>query len=97
MISLLQLILTIIDIYIFFIIAQVILSWLVAFNVINSRNQFVYQVGSFLYQITEPAYRRIRAFLPSLGGIDISPMILLLGLWFIQSLLVEYWPRGAIG
>lgn len=90
--ALLWLILQIINIYIWLIIIQVVMSWLIAFNVINTNNRFVYMVGDFLYRITEPVMRPIRHILPSLGGIDLSPMVLLLLLIFAQRLLVEYWP-----
>lgn len=90
--ALLWLIYQIINIYIWLIILQVVLSWLIAFNVINTSNRFVYMVGDFLYRITEPALRPIRRILPNLGGIDLSPMVLLLLLIFAQKLLVEYWP-----
>ncbi len=98
MTSTLNLLLNIIQIYTFIVIAQVILSWMTAFNVINRHNPFVQSVGVFLYRATEPALRPIRNFLRRLigdmGGIDISPLILILGLWWLSSLLVEYWPRG---
>jgi YggT family protein len=77
----------ILQVLVWIIIAQVILSWLVAFNVINTRNSFVNQIGGFLYRATEPALRPIRNVLPSLGGIDISPMILILLLIFARRLL----------
>ncbi len=93
MFSLLQLLNTIINLYIFIIIAQVILSWLLMFDVVNIRNQFVRGVAQSLYQLTEPVYRRIRSFLPNLGSIDISPVIVILLLGFLRSLLFEYWPR----
>jgi YggT family protein len=92
MVSLLWLILQVINLYVWLIILQVVLSWLIAFNVINTNNRFVYMVGDFLYRITEPAMRPIRRILPSLGGIDLSPLVLLLLLFFLQRLLVEYWP-----
>ncbi len=85
--SLIALISLLITLYIYAILASVILSWLVAFNVVNTSNRVVYQVGDFLYRITEPALRPIRNFLPAMGGIDISPLILLLVLWFAQRLL----------
>ncbi len=75
--------------YIWVVILSVILSWLVAFNVINTRNAFVNQVGEFLYRATEPALRPIRSYLPSLGGIDISPLILLLLLQFARLMLAR--------
>ena len=76
-----------INLYVWLVIASAILSWLVAFNVVNTRNQFIYMVGDFLHRITEPALRPIRRFLPNLGGIDISPVILILVLFFAQRLL----------
>jgi YggT family protein len=78
-----------IDIYIWLLIGSVILSWLVAFNVVNTSNKFVYTVGDFLYKITEPALRPIRRVLPNMGGIDISPIILILLLYFLRDLLYE--------
>ena len=78
------------QIYIWLLIAAAILSWLVAFNVVNSRNQFVAMVGDFLYRITEPALAPIRRFMPSLGGLDISPIILILIIMFIQRVIAYY-------
>lgn len=75
------------NIYMWFLIASAILSWLVAFNVVNTSNQIVYSIGDFLYRVTEPALRPIRRVMPNLGPIDISPIILLLIIWFIQSIL----------
>ena len=93
MLSLLLLIDKVIDIYTWIVIASAIMSWLVAFGVINVRNQFIRVVVDLLYRLTEPVLRPIRRFLPNLGGVDISPIILLLGLYFFQSLLHEYvWP-----
>jgi YggT family protein len=88
--SLFILIDTVIEIYIWLLIASAVLSWLMAFGVINTYNRFVNQVGEFLYRITEPALRPIRNFLPSLGGIDLSPMVLILLLVFVRNLLHEY-------
>jgi YggT family protein len=88
--SLAQLIYTILNIYSWIIIASAIVSWLVAFGVINVRNQFVRTAVDFLYRITEPVLRPIRRVLPNLGGIDISPVIDLLLIIFLQHLLVEY-------
>ncbi|MCC0031090.1 MAG: YggT family protein [Brucellaceae bacterium] len=75
------------DIYTWILIASVIFSWLFAFNVINGRNQFVGMVGDFLHRATEPALRPIRRILPDLGGIDISPIVLLLIIFFIRQLM----------
>ena len=93
MVSLLILIDKVIDIYTWIVIAGAIASWLVAFGVVNTRNQVIRWIIDFLYRITEPALRPIRRVLPNLGGVDISPVILLLGLFFLRSLLWEYWPR----
>ena len=73
--AVLWLIKTVINLYIWIIILQVVMSWLIAFNVINTNNRFVYLVGDFLYRLTEPAMRPIRRILPNLGGIDVSPVI----------------------
>ena len=85
--SLLNLVDMVIELYIWAVILSAVLSWLVAFNVINTRNRFVYSVGAFLYRITEPALRPIRSFMPNLGGIDISPVVLILLLVFARSLI----------
>ncbi len=89
MYALIWLINTLISLYVWLLIASAILSWLVAFNVINTRNRFVYLVGDFLYRVTEPALRPIRRVLPNLGGIDLSPVVLILILMFVQRLLVD--------
>ncbi len=78
-----------IDIYIWMIIASAILSWLVAFNVLNRQNQFVNSIGVFLWRITEPALKPIRRIIPAFGGIDITPVILILVLIFLQRLLIN--------
>ncbi len=86
---LIEVILVAIRLYVWVLIISAILSWLLAFNVINSRNRFVYAVVDFLWRITEPALRPIRRFLPNLGGIDISPVILILILMFVESVLTR--------
>jgi YggT family protein len=73
-----------ISLYWWIIIASAIFSWLYAFNVVNARNQFVASIGNALYRLTEPALRPIRRLLPDLGGIDISPIVLLLLLYFLE-------------
>ncbi|PZM09845.1 YggT family protein [Rhizobium tubonense] len=75
------------NLYTWVLIGSAIFSWLYAFNVINSSNQFVNSVGRFLYNVTEPVLRPIRRFLPDLGGIDISPIVLLLIIFFLRSLM----------
>ena len=93
MLSLAMLIDKVIDIYTWIVIAGAIMSWLVAFGVVNVSNKFIRMVVDVLYRLTEPVLRPIRRILPNLGGVDISPVILLLGLFFIRSLLWEYvWP-----
>ena len=89
MYSVLMLIDRIIDIYVWVIILSAVLSWLVAFDIINMRNRFVYLVSDALNRITEPVYRPIRRFLPDMGGLDLSPLIVILGLWFLRDLMWE--------
>jgi YggT family protein len=88
--SVLYILLIALDIYVWLLIASAILSWLVAFNVVNTRNQFVAMLGDFLYRITEPALRPIRSILPNLGGIDISPIVLILLIFLIKDVIVRY-------
>jgi YggT family protein len=88
--SLLLLIDTIIEIYIWLLIASAVLSWLVQFGVVNNYNRVVVTIGDFLYRITEPVLRPIRNFLPNLGGLDLSPLVLILLLVFARNLLREY-------
>ena len=90
MLSLLNLVSTVIQLYIYALFIFIILGWLVQFNVINSQNRFVYLVMDFLYRVTEPLLRPIRNILPNLGGLDISPIVLVLGLSFLRSLMWEY-------
>ena len=78
------------NLYWWIVIISAIMSWLVAFNVINPRNEIVGTIGRVVYGLTEPALRPIRRFLPNLGGIDISPIVLLLGIYFLQRLIVLY-------
>jgi YggT family protein len=80
----------VINLYMYLLIASAILSWLIAFNVVNTRNQFVAAVAEFLYRITEPLLGPIRRRLPNFGGLDISPIILFFLLWIIQLYLAEY-------
>jgi YggT family protein len=78
------------QLYVWIVIAMAIFSWLVAFNVVNTRNPVVGMIGDFLYRITEPVLRPIRNFLPNLGGIDISPVILFLIIVFIRYVIALY-------
>jgi YggT family protein len=86
--ALLWLIHTVIWLYIYLLIAQAILSWLLAFGVINRYNRSVSVIGDFLYRVTEPALRPIRGMLPNFGGIDISPVVLILILYFLDILIM---------
>ena len=87
--SLLWLFDTVITLYIYVLIGNAIYSWLVAFNVINSRNGFVATIGDFLYRATEPVLAPIRRRMPNLGGLDLSPVVLILGLMFVRMLVQE--------
>ena len=80
----------ILNIYKWIVIANVIISWLVAFNVLNTQNRFVYSVLELTYRLTEPFLNKIRRFLPNLGTLDISPVILLLLIWFLQTCMYLY-------
>ena len=85
--AILDVVLIALDIYWWIIIASAVFSWLYAFNVVNPRNQFVGSVGNMLFRLTEPALRPIRRYMPDLGGIDISPIVLLLIIYFVRQLL----------
>ena len=87
--SFLNLIDSIITLYIWALILSAVLSWLIAFNIVNTSNQFVYSITNFLYRVTNPLLKPIRNFLPNLGGVDISPIILILLLVFLRGLLFE--------
>ena len=89
MCSIVELVASVIMLYFWMILVQVIMSWLVVFNVINTQNRFVYTVGDFLHKITEPALGHIRRILPNLGGIDLSPVVLILILIFVQNFIRE--------
>ena len=88
--AVLDVILLILQIYIWLLIAAAVLSWLVAFHVVNTRNQVVAMAGDFLYRITEPVLRPIRSMMPNLGGIDVSPVILILLILFLENVIVRY-------
>jgi YggT family protein len=90
MYAFLNLVSTVIQIYIWLLIAQAVLSWLLAFGVVNRYNRAVATIGDFLWRITDPLLRPIRRFLPDLGGIDISPVVLILLLYFVRNLMFEY-------
>ncbi|HMB11231.1 YggT family protein [Saliniramus sp.] len=90
MLAVLDVIMLALRIYTWLVIAMVIMSWLVAFGVINTRNDFVRMIFDFLHRVTEPALARIRRIMPDLGGIDLSPIILLLGIFFLQQVIIRY-------
>jgi YggT family protein len=96
MVPLIGFLVLVIGLYIWVVIAGAILSWLIAFNVVNTHNRFVYQVADMLYRVTEPALRPIRRVIPNLGGIDISPVILILFLIFIRDVVLLGWILPAV-
>ena len=71
----------------------IIATWLISFNIVNTSNRLVYGIMEALYKICEPSLKFIRNYLPNIGSIDLSPVAVYLLLWFIKSLLIEYWPR----
>jgi YggT family protein len=80
---------TVFTIYIIILLASVIASWLVAFNVLNTQNQFIYTLLGFLYRMTEPVLRQVRRVIPPIGGFDLSPMVLIILLYFVRDLIVD--------
>ena len=90
MIAIYYLALQVLKLYSYVVIGYVILSWLVGFNILNTSNRFVYSVLEFTYRLTDPILNRIRRFLPNLGAFDISPIILLLLIWFIEMCMKLY-------
>ena len=90
MIAIFYLVLQILKIYSYVVILNVIISWLIAFNILNTYNRFVYSVLEFTYKLTDPILNQIRRFLPNLGSLDISPIILLLLIWFIEMCMKLY-------
>ena len=85
---------SIITIYLWIIIINAILSWLVAFNILNTQNRFVFSVLDTTYKLTDPALNKIRRFLPTFGSIDLSPVVLILFLMFIRNLVFEIFAPG---
>ena len=88
--ALFYLVLQVLKLYTYVVVANVIISWLVALNVLNTSNRFVYLVLDFTYRLTEPLLFHIRRFLPNLGAFDISPIILLLLIWFVEVCMKLY-------
>ena len=93
MIYLLSLLIQIINLFQFILIIYIVSMWLVNFNIINTSNRFVYSIMDAMYRLCEPSLNFVRRYLPTFGNLDLSPIVVYLGLWFIKSLLIEYWPR----
>ena len=90
MIAIFYLILQVLKLYSYVVIVNVIVSWLIAFNILNTQNRFVYSILELSYRLTDPILNKIRRFLPNLGSLDISPIILLLLIWFIEMCIKIY-------
>ena len=90
MIAVYFLVLQLLKLYSYVVIANVIISWLISFNILNTSNRIVYSILEFTYKLTDPIYNKIRRFLPNLGAFDISPIILLLLIWFIEMCMKLY-------
>ena len=90
MIAIFYLVLQILKLYSYVVIANVIVSLLIAFNVLNTQNRFVYSLLELTYRLTDPILNKIRGFIPNLGSLDISPIILLLLIWFIEMCMKLY-------
>lgn len=88
--ALLDVVLFVLQLYVWLLIFSAVLSWLIAFNVVNPYNKFVRSVGEFLYQITEPVLGPIRSILPSVGGLDLSPVVVILIIFFIERVIGLY-------
>jgi YggT family protein len=90
MIAIFYLFLQVLKLYSYVVIANVLVSWLIAFNILNTQNRFVYSILELTYRLTDPILNKIRRFLPNLGTLDISPIILLLLIWFIEMCMKLY-------
>ena len=90
MIAIFYLALQILKIYSYVVIANVVISWLIAFNILNTQNKFVYSILELSYSLTDPILNKIRRFLPNLGSLDISPVVLLLLIWFVEMCMKLY-------
>jgi YggT family protein len=88
--AVLDVLMLVLDLYWWIVIIAVIFSWLYAFNVINTSNNFVATVWRMIYQLTEPVFQRVRRFVPSIGGLDLSPLIVLFGIFFLQRIIIYY-------
>ena len=90
MIAIFYLFLQVLKLYSYVVIANVVVSWLIAFNILNTQNRFVYSILELTYRLTDPILNKIRRFLPNLGTLDISPIVLLLLIWFIEMCMKLY-------
>lgn len=90
-----NLLMSIISLYLFIIFAWVVISWLQAFGIINTRNPVVHNIVAALHGLVEPVVAPIRRILPSMGGLDLSPIILIFGLYFIRDLLISFYKSGS--
>ena len=90
MIAIYYLVLQILKLYYYIVLANVVISWLIAFNILNTQNRFVYSILEMTYRLTDPILNRIRRFLPNLGSLDISPVVLLVLIWFIEMCMYLY-------
>jgi len=90
MIAIFYLVLQLLKLYYYVVLANVVISWLVAFNILNTQNRFVYSILEMTYRLTDPILNRIRQFLPNLGSLDISPVILLVLIWFVEMCMHLY-------
>ena len=90
--SLLGLLIQIIDLYQLVLIVYIIVTWLIAFNIINTTIRFVYSIMEILYRLSEPSLRLVKRYVPTFGNIDISPIIVFIALEFLKRLIIEYWP-----
>ena len=91
--SILGLIIQLINLFQFILIIYIIGTWLINFNIINTGNKFVFSIMDALYRLCEPSLNYVRKYLPVFGSLDLSPIIVYLGLWFLKSLIIEYWPK----
>ena len=92
--SLLLFLVRLLDFYTLLVFFYVVISWLFHFNILNSQNIFLWRVFESLRKLTDPPLNYIRKYLPNLGGLDISPVLLILIIYLLKDLLIEYWPRG---
>ena len=90
MIAIFYLALQLLKLYSYVVLANVVISWLVAFNILNTQNRFVYSILELTYRLTNPVLNKIRRFLPNMGTLDISPVILLVLIWFLQTCMHLY-------